>query len=530
MEYARIIYPERAEYLNENKFSDYKIFLDHWREITTKLKSNYEESHLRRVSKSLFIYGEQSTGKTLLAKKLAKDFQKTYDKLPNVDYDDKNMWHRLVSGFGRSTSLIAENTPLTAVLHIEDQPNWIESAKTFCGSNTNRTCIIIADNCERDYFVQGILGIDDRDFLQIGRTDALIRSASQKFVALCRSELRGAMIILFTNDDIFALTFEEAVNQQHSGLVEIAHLPLPSAGDKEAIVRINTNRLNPFSYWYCLDRAGIDEKKRVYSSFHSKTGFKDSFESVDMAIQRATPSRVGRPPRKCLLSLFVMTNSNDVSSLINSLGFTNAEPNINAHMLLDIQTVKSGWAGRLGLTNREASLLESEWNFRIIVAGNQFVSTLLLSSPSSFQIKNIIDLSLTHHGPGTRQDTLSAYRDSMDSLLNHLATLPPGDNTTFWAAGQIRAHDYERKLRIFYPNYNTSTPGFLQYRPDLTLESYSPCHITSSTSDSDEHINDKIRRHALVCEFTASKEFSLLALQSYMSRKLPNYVEILQEQ
>ncbi|PKN22183.1 MAG: hypothetical protein CVU68_04935 [Deltaproteobacteria bacterium HGW-Deltaproteobacteria-3] len=81
MDYNRIIYPERAEYLNEEMFQSYKVFLDHWNDLATKLKSNFEETVLRRVSKSLIIFGEQSCGKTLLANKLTQDFKETEESV-----------------------------------------------------------------------------------------------------------------------------------------------------------------------------------------------------------------------------------------------------------------------------------------------------------------------------------------------------------------------------------------------------------------------------------------------------------------
>jgi len=533
MEYNRIIYPERAEYLNEEKFSSYRIFLDHWNDLTNKLKSNFEESILRRVSKTLIVYGGQSSGKTLLARKLAQDIGITQKAIQTsrdaLVYDSNNMWHRLVSGVGRSPELIQRNTGLTALIHIEDDKNWVKKSRDFCTGNTDRTCVIIADNCERDYFIQGLLQLTDQDFLQIGRTDALIKAAAQRFVALCRGELRGALITMFTNDDLFALAFEEAVNMQHSGLVEVSQIPLPGPKDKEAVIRVNTNRLNPFSYWYCLDRAGVEEKKRVFTSLRASTGFKDSFEAVDQAIQRATPTRMGRPPRKCLLTLFILTNVDNVQGLLDTLPFPNPEKTTNPNAAFDIASYKNDWSRPLGVETRSGLLLESEWNFRIILTGNHFTSLLLENSDPTL-IKSFIDSSLTHHGPGTWATTFADYRTEMDSIATRILRVPLRDNTAFWSAGQVRSHDYERSLKAIYNSYNTSSQGFLQYRPDLIIEPYSPCAISSSPSSEDSAINDTIRRSAVVCEFTASKDFNITAIQTYMARKITNYIEVLQEQ
>lgn len=532
MDYNRIIYPERAEYLNEEMFRSYKVFLDHWNGLATKLKSNFEETVLRRVSKSIIIFGEQSCGKTLLANKLTQDFNDTEEGIRSgpIEYDQANIWHRIVSGFGKSTELISANTASTALLHIESESDWVSKAKAFCGSNSKRTCLVVADNCERHYFVQGLLGMNDEQFLQMGRTEAMVAAAAQRFVALCREELRGAMLVMFTNDDLFALAFEEEVNRQHKGLVETTTMPIPGPRDKETVVRVNTNRLNPFTYWYCLDRAGVEEKKNVLHSVTNAKGFKEVFEAVDRAIQKASPTRIGRPPKKCLLTLFLLTDRDDIRGLVETLGMGDLDRNVTPNPFVDVVTFKDGWATSFELGGvRQARLLQSEWSFRIVLAGNQFVSHLL-SRTAPDVAKSIIEYALRYHGPGTQTTTLESYRAEFDQLLTQCNAPPVMNLVPFWAAGQTRSHQYEQALREIFPSYNTGSTGFLGYRPDLVIEPYRVCELSLSSSDDDSAINEAIRRHAVACEFTASKEFTLAAIQTYLNRKLPNYVEVLQEQ
>lgn len=539
MEYNRIIYPERAEYLSEQKFRSYKVFLSHWDTLTEKIKSNFEEAHLRRVSKTLIVHGAQSTGKTLLANKLSQDLQSTAALLQSgapLVYDESNMWHRAVSGFGRNPDLVSENTKATALLHIEDDSEWISKAKQFCGSNTGRTALVVADNCERDYFIQGLLGLSDIQFLQIGRTPSLIRSAAQKFVALCRGELKGAMLLMFTNDAQFAQEFESAVNSQHQGLVETTSMPMPSSRDKETVIRVNTNRLNPFSYWYCLDRAGIDEKKNTYrtlttsSSPTTQGGYKAAFEAVDQAIQRATPSRIGRPPKKCLLTFFVLIDKDDVGGIVDSFDLGNYSRNVNPSPHFDVVTYSDNWIQSLKFCDeRQRRLLQSEWNLRIVLAGNQFVSALLSGTQRAL-VKKLIDASLVYHGPGTHTATTTAHKQSIEDDITTLATLSGSNNATFWSLGQVRSGQYESELRTILPQYSTSKPGFMNYLPDYAPQPYRKCELSLSTSDADAEINDAIRRSAIACEFTALKDASGSQLQGYLDKKLPNYVEIMQEQ
>ncbi|MBV7470916.1 hypothetical protein [Aeromonas sp. sif0611] len=539
MEYTRIIYPERAEYLSEQKFRSYKVFLSHWDALTEKIKSNFEEAHLRRVSKTLIVHGAQSTGKTLLANKLSQDLQSTAALLQSgvpLIYDESNMWHRTVSGFGRNLELVSDNTRATALLHIEDDSEWISKAKQFCGSNTGRTALVVADNCERDYFIQGLLGLNDIQFLQIGRTPSLIRSAAQRFVALCRGELKGAMLLMFTNDTQFAHDFESAVNSQHQGLVETTSMPMPSPRDKETVIRVNTNRLNPFSYWYCLDRAGIDEKKNTYRTLTASSspttlgGYKAAFEAVDQAIQRATPSRIGRPPKKCLLTFFVLIDKDDVGGIIDALNLGTHSRNVNPTPYLDIVTYSDNWTCSLNFCDeRQRKLLQSEWNLRIVLVGNQFVS-VLLSGTQQTLVKKLIDAALVYHGPGTHTATITSHKQSIGNDIATLASLGSSNNATFWSLGQVRSGQYESELRTILPQYSTSKPGFMSYLPDYAPEPYRKCELSLSTSDTDADINEAIRRSAIACEFTALKDTSGSQLQQYLERKLPNYVEIMQEQ
>ena len=539
MEYNRIIYPERAEYLSEQKFRSYKVFLSHWDALSAKIKSNFEEAHLRRVSKTLIVHGAQSTGKTLLANKLSQDFNTTAATIQAVlplSYDESNVWHRTVTGFGKNPELVAENTRATALLHIEDDKDWIKKTKQFCGSNTGRTALVIADNCERDYFVQGLLGIDDIDFLRIGRTSELVRSAAQRFVALCRGELRGAMLLMFTNDELFAQAFEAAVNTQHQGLVEAAAMPMPSPRDKETVIRVNTNRLNSFSYWYCLDRAGIDEKKNTYRTLTAAStpaapgGYKAAFEAVDRAIQRATPSRIGRPPKKCLLTFFVLTDRDDVRGVADKFALGANSRNVNDNALIDVVTYSDDWTSTLQFgDDRQRRLLQSEWNLRLVLVGNQFVSTLLAGGQRPL-VRRLIDATLVYHGPGTQTYTLNAHKSNIDTDVASLIALPYNNNAAFWALGQVRSGQYESALRAILPMYSTARTGFMHYLPDYSPEPYRPCELSSSSSDADSEINEAIRRNAVACEFTSIKDSSASQLQTYLDRKLPNYVEVMQEQ
>ena len=56
-EYQRIVYPERAEYIaDETVFRGYRIFLDHWNDITVYLQEcldyRYADNKLKKLNES----------------------------------------------------------------------------------------------------------------------------------------------------------------------------------------------------------------------------------------------------------------------------------------------------------------------------------------------------------------------------------------------------------------------------------------------------------------------------------------------
>jgi predicted NBD/HSP70 family sugar kinase len=73
--YQGIRFPERAERLAD--FGGYRVFLDHWDELSIALGERFEGVALRGESRVLAIHGEQGRGKTLFAQQLSKDFDRT---------------------------------------------------------------------------------------------------------------------------------------------------------------------------------------------------------------------------------------------------------------------------------------------------------------------------------------------------------------------------------------------------------------------------------------------------------------------
>ncbi len=532
--YQRIVYPERAEYLLEEvgTFRGYKIFLDHWGEITNYLQEAYEVLRVRRFSKALIIYGNQGCGKSVLANKIHGDFIQTRDSVRTIpiEFSSDNIWHRIVAGPSKEhqSENITAATTATVVLQVKNNKSWIEEATQIVAGNPDRTCMVIADNCERDYFLQGLLNVSDDTYLATGRTDAALKAASHKFVELCRTKLRGCFFIFFTNDQEFALAFDKHVNEQHKGLVDIRDLAMPSELQKEAIVRINVNRLNPFSYWLCLNQAGPEEKKAAWSTLKSAETFPTSFLAVDKAIRSSTKVREGKPARKCVLNAFVLCNSTNTKEILDEAEATDDTEDIYSGTSFSIRQYKSGWSALFN-RSREQRMLESEWNFKIILAGEPAVAALLAADVLA---KQLIDEATTYHAPGTHLTTKAAYSALLAKIDQDLLTqYGTASNGPFWARGGLRNYDYESKLKDLYPSYNTRGTGFLNARPDIVIADYVPCSILRSPDDSQEKLNAALRRDANVVEFTSIKDFTLDKLVNYIrTQKLPNYIAAVQEQ
>jgi len=142
------------------------------------------------------------------------------------------------------------------------------------------------------------------------------------------------------------------------------------------------------SYWYCLDRAGPDEKRSVYRVLSGEGGFTDSFNAIDGARRsEAAPRRAGRPANKNLITLVTLGSSPlaakaflDDQELLEDA----KEHYLGPHHATWI--LRESWASRLmtpddpNLTRR-ARMLESEFALRWVALGPPASWVLLESEP-----------------------------------------------------------------------------------------------------------------------------------------------------
>ena len=512
------------------------MFVTFWRPLLDDLAILHEEVARQGRGRIVAIPGPQGAGKTAFASELQRNFNAAKaaqrETIP-LEIDADSVWHRLTGGPQLRAEAIEEATRRTDLVMYDRAPaneTWLEEAVGLPGPPDHRR-IVVLDNAEQAYFRQALVELDDAEFLRLG--DEAIGMAAQRLVPVLRTDLRGTLLLLLSFDDEFLAAFTDAVSDVHEGMAHVIELPHPESAAKEQVVRVNTNRLNRVSYWYCLDRAGPDEKRAVRESLTTASSFTDSFAAVDRAI-RSEGSRTGRPPLNNVITLVALVGATDAT--IDWTGF-NAQPERTEldHGWATIRAYTTGWATE-NLTARERSLLESEWSLRVAVFGDPFAAALLACHPETSNpgalraCKKLLRLLAVIHGPGTHDATREHHRSELEQTIDAWPTFE-GDNTrAFWDAQQARSERYERALGAVLDDYNRAGEGFLRYRPDYIVKPFNPCSILDAAGSSRHQINAAIRRDAHVFEFTAQRDATGTTLAHYLGSKLPNYVEITQEQ
>ena len=526
--YPGIRFPDRAEALGD--FASYRVFLDPWEPLAEELRTLWEPLADRGESSILAIHGQQGAGKTLLTKKLVQDFEATRVSA-TVTADENNIWHRVTGRMEKrlDPTLIKEATQKTSLHEIENKTSWVDDATRIMTGQRGRACVLLADNAERAYFRQGLVEMTDMEFVSHKDSEGLIRLSAQRLVEHMRGELRGSMLVVLSNDELFLLALEEEVEQQHGGLMRLSQLRLPDARTKETVIRVNTNRLNPVTYWSSIDQGDNEDRVALKRALEGDSSFPDSFRAVDTASR----NRTGRPAKRNVITLLALANGDD-DLAVGAQHFADVKRAEIEHNWMSLHVFEEGWAPS-DMEAREASLLESEWVLRICTLGTPFVRSLLAAGgdpadPAHFDaVTDFLGVLKTFQGPGTIMATRAAYSAALERQIDNWP-LSDLDLSTFWAAGQPRAGQYEGALRKILPGYDSRIEGFLHYRPDFVVSPFRPCAVADALNNTNDAIRKAIRRDAHVFEFTALAQPSVAGIKTYLREKLPNYVQLTQEQ
>lgn len=533
--YARILFPDRAEDMRGNpQLKGYRIFLSHWPQLISFLKTSYERVVTRHASYALILYGPQGIGKTLLADKLQFDFQKTKEGVcgGSIPFDQNNLWH-IISGSLKNTVDVINATNRSEILDCTDKDDWVNEVEKWANNNKDRTKIVILDNAERAYFGAALAKLSPGEYLSQKDNPHMFEHIAQQFIRLARTQLRGTLFLILGNNHEMLSKFHETCESQHRGMVVFNELPLPSGVEKESIVRINVNRLNRVSYWYCVDKSGPDNKEELYEKLRGTSTFPDAFSAVDEAFTESQ-IRQGRPANKCLLTLAVLTKdfSNNLS-IAECLSGRNDTIKFK-HEVAELYIIPDNYCQKVLPSYRdEAKMLESEFTLRLLVLSNLWIQKILSGNPVHERLSlDCLNALLIHPRIGLQEkariEIEAKQKETCDALLN----IPGGElqlDKNFWPLGAVRAAKYESVLKRYYEGYNHAFFRGFSKRPDILIESYEPCSVLRSRSNTSADINVAISRKCHSVEVTAQINATSESVVSYLANKLTNYIELVKE-
>lgn len=527
------MFPERAELIRTNpKLIGYRVFLGIWNDFISFLKQSYERVYSRRASYTLVVYGPQGVGKTLLADKLKSDFYITKDyvqKEQRFSLDHNNLWHQLSCGHSvNETSLIKEATLRTEIIDMDGKIDWV---KEIGNIDKEKIKIVILDNAERAYFGASLARMDESTYVSHKNDKAITEHIAQQFIRLARSELASTLFIVLGNDRNFLSNFSNACEMQHGGMVKFHDLPLPSPTDKEKICRINVNRLNPVSYWYCIDKSGPENKRELFNRLKGTANFPDTFSAVDDAF--AAQGRYGRPANKCLLTLLIITPNGDTADVIaNKLAGTQIKPFFE-HNISKLYVITSNFCQIVLGETDQTKMLESEFTLRLLFLYDNWTKHLMGNPKAQNQAIECINALLEHPKTGqnifTQNIIIGTWKRKCDSIMSSNDGVDDSSLQDFWAAGAVRSIKYESVLKKYFPGYNTCFLTGYSKRPDILIKEYVPCAILSAPNDQPSEINTAIRRNCHAVEITAQKNPTPESVVNYLGTKLNNYIDLIKE-
>ncbi len=534
-----LLFPERAEYLADRRFDSYRVSLEHWKTLASTFRDAFETVYERGSARVLLVHGGQGHGKTLFAQTLEKDF---LNSTGSASPDPGNLWHALAGGSPPNSATIARATQTTAFHRVDARPNWLATEREFAKQNTQAIRIFLFDDAQKDPFVREWADLPQPDYARLkaeGHRGTALESVAERIVEDCRGDFRRAVFVLLSNDSVYLDDLQTQIDRSHQGLALRVELPLPAPAVKEEIVRINTNLLNPRSYWFCLDQGGPDEKKHALSTLKGDRGFLDSFQAISRALaaqQRA--KRAGRPANKNLLTLVTLgTVPAEVVSFLEDRAMEPDEQNSGRH--LGVWMFRNRWASALKLEpggdhSRRASLVESEFSLRW-VAFDMVATRILCDAPDDDGLAAKL-ITVLRHAPsiGASREVKvhdKGVIDQTNADLDRLASDPEVSAFAkrFTSLGQQRSQIYEPAIakRMGLP-LSRGLREWTSLKPDVILEEYKPCAVTSAPTSDDKAIELAIKRGCHVIEMTAHLRADMDGLDAYLGNKVKVYAELLE--
>jgi hypothetical protein len=532
--YERLLrFPERAEYLDFNDPRGYRVRLEHWGALSSVFRRTYEMVYERQSAAVLLVHGDQGTGKTLFARKLALDFEKSRAGVRAVDRE--NLWHVLTGGEPPDLATVQEATLQSDVKELRSDPGWLAAARTSARDDRHKMRVFVIDDFHKDLFLSEWAGLTRGEYLQLKVTarSALLEAVAQRIVEDCRGDFKRALFVLLSADRTMIDELKAQLDRSHRDLAQILELPLPVPDAKELIVRTNINRLNQRSYWYCLDQGGPEEKQAAYRTLKGADGFIDSFRAIDRALRSGDrDNRRGRPANKNLLTFVTLgTSPDDVAVFLADHEMAATDEFDGIHMRTWL--FRRSWASFLESSDpdyvRAAALVESEFALRWIALDARATWALCdVSSPPNAADPLVAWIQATPSiaDRKTAEHLATSANQALASLTNEAAIT--AFMTQFRGAGQGRSVAYEPALARKFSVYGHGLQAYGRLKPDVTFVQYRPCAVTDASTDNIELIKRAIQRECHVAEFTAHLQSDFRGLADYLRDKVSVYAELLE--
>lgn len=238
-----LLFPERAEYLEQARFERYRVHLEHWRELSTEFRLGFEAVYERKSARILLVHGRQGTGKSLFARKVQDDFAAVKDG--RVTDDQQNLWLVLAGGEPMERE-VGEHAARTTVLkRVQAQTGWLDAERRFAAGDQTDMRVFLIDDVHKDVFLREWAELPPADFMRLkaeSHIGVILESVAQRLVEDCRGDFQRSLFVLLSNDAKLLDALFEQLERWHSGLARRIELPLPEPTLKEQIVRTNTNR------------------------------------------------------------------------------------------------------------------------------------------------------------------------------------------------------------------------------------------------------------------------------------------------
>lgn len=505
----------------QRQYEDYRVFTEFWDALLADMGEAVRTLVANDSVHIIAIHGPQGAGKTLFARQLQQDFAAVASaSQPLRGHELKgNTWAQIAGGRTLSWGRVEEISNEIRMHELNGESDWPEKVAGFARAGIGS--VVFYDNAERAHFLRG-LGYSG----PTAKRAEYLLEAAQTLVDQTRTKFSKTLLVLLSNDLSYLEALKGAVDSQERDLMSIVEIGLPSAEEKERAVRTNINRLNPVSYWACIDKSPDNHREKVRDCLIDKATFPDAFEAVDKAFE-ASATRTGRPGKKNQLVLVTLVPEEDVTDMVGM--FSTGATVEASHSWILSEYNSSGWADCLK-DSRRSSLLESEWGFRSVFLGAPFVGALLAADVATEELSVCEKLVAMIARPGGHtwpKDSRQAYARELAEQADNWPSRSEEDLTRvsqFWAAGDSRAGSYESIFSALLLGYNTTTASEGMARPDWVKAPYEPCSIVDGAASG----NAGMKRTANILEFTTTKNATKQYLNRYLATKLPNYAGMLE--